>query len=265
VGTVSDHRQNRPIRQASGEQRGQNGRRESAAIALPCAPAMPSFQLISAHTCPFVQRSAITLNSKGIAYDTRYVDLTNKPQWFLELSPTGKVPLLLVRDDEREMVLFESAVINEYLDEITEGSLLPSDPLLRARHRAMIELASACIADAWRMGVAASEAESRAAVDALRAKLARFEAELVGPFFTGPELALVDTASIPMLQRAAWTNELRPELEVFAGLPKVRAWLDAAEQLDAVRRSTVADIRELYRDYLAGRADSWAGAAVSSS
>ncbi|MFO7566006.1 MAG: glutathione S-transferase family protein [Enhygromyxa sp.] len=228
---------------------------------------MPSFQLISAHTCPFVQRSAITLNLKQVEYETRYVDLGDKPAWFLELSPLGKVPLLLVREgereDQREIVLFESAVINEYLDEVTEGSLLPADPLLRARHRGMIELASACIADAWRMGVATSEADSRAAAEALRGKLARFEAELVGPFFTGEELSLVDTASIPMLQRAAWTDELRPELEVFAGLPRVRGWLEAAEQLDAVRRSTVEDIRERYWDYLAKREGSWVGAAVS--
>lgn len=223
---------------------------------------MPSFELISAHTCPFVQRSAITLNYKGVAYETRYVDLDNKPEWFLALSPTGKVPCLIVRDGEREIVLFESAVINEYLDEITEGSLLPADPLLRARHRAMIEFASACIIDGWKMGVAASEADARAAMTALQTKLARFEAELVGPFFTGSTLSLVDTASIPLLQRIEWTLELRPELDAFAGLPKVRAWLEAAEQLDAVRRSTVEDIRERYRAYLAGRADSWVGAAL---
>jgi len=222
---------------------------------------MPSFELISAHTCPFVQRSAITLNVKGVPYQTRHVDLTNKPEWFLELSPLGKVPLLLVRDGERQIVLFESAVINEYLDEITEGSLLPADPLLRARHRAMIELASACLVDCWKMGVA-PEADARAAAAALQGKLARFEADLVGPFFTGSELSLVDTASIPLLQRIEWTVELRPELEVLAGLAKVRAWSDAARQLDAVRRSTVEDIRDRYRAYLAGRPDSWAGAAV---
>ena len=208
---------------------------------------MPSFQLISFPTCPFVQRSAITLNFKGIAYETRYIDLTNKPEWFLAISPTGKVPVLVVREDDgREIVLFESAVINEYLDEITEGSLLPADSLVRARHRAMIELASACLGDAWRMGTATSEAEVQGAVDALRGKLGYFERDLVGPFFTGGELSLVDTASIPMLQRVAWTGALREGLDVFAGLPKVRAWLDAGEQLDAVRRSTVADVRDQY-------------------
>jgi glutathione S-transferase len=222
---------------------------------------MPSFQLISATTCPFVQRSAITLNYKRIPYDIRHIDLTNKPEWFLALSPTGKVPVLVVREDDREIVLFESAVINEYLDEITEGSLLPSDPLLRARHRAMIELASACVVDAWRMGVAPTEAEVRSAVDALRAKLAFFESDLVGPFFTGADLSLVDTASIPMLQRVAWTN-VRPELDAFAGLPKVRAWLEAAEQLDAVRRSTVEDVRDLYVAMLAKRGG-WMFAAMT--
>lgn len=215
---------------------------------------MPSFQLISFPTCPFVQRSAITLNFKGVTYETRYVDLNDKPQWFLELSPTGKVPLLVVRDDEREVVLFESAVINEYLDEVTEGSLLPSEPLLRARHRAMIELASACLADGYRMGTAATEVEVRAAVDALRAKLAHFERDVVGPFFTGTELSLVDTASIPMLQRIAWTNRLRPELDVLGNMPKVRAWLDAAEQLDAVQKSILADVPEQYVAMLVKRA-----------
>jgi glutathione S-transferase len=218
---------------------------------------MPSFQLISFPTCPYVQRSAITLNFKGIPYETRYIDLANKPQWFLELSPTGKVPVLVVREDDgREIVLFESAVINEYLDEITEGSLLPSAPLLRARHRAMIELASACIADAWRMGTASTEAEVKGAIEALRSKLAHFEKDFVGPFFTGTQLSLVDTASIPMLQRVAWTNALRPEVETFAPLPKMRAWLEAAEQLDAVRRSTVADVREQYVAML-GKRGGW--------
>lgn len=223
---------------------------------------MPSFQLISAYVCPFVQRSAITLNIKGVAYETRYVDLADKPAWFLELSPTGKVPVLIVTDKGREIVLFESAVINEYLDEITEGSLLPDDPLIRARHRAMIELASACIGDSYRMGVAATEEDSRSAAATLRAKLERFETELVGPLFCGSELSLVDTAAIPMLQRSAWTNEIRPTLDVFAGFPRVQAWLAAAEAIEAVRDSTVADIRERYRDFLAKREDSWVGAAL---
>jgi glutathione S-transferase len=223
---------------------------------------MPTFKLISSATCPFVQRSAITLEHKHVPYEIEFVDLANKPQWFLELSPTGKVPVLVVRDGEREIVLFESAVINEYLDEITEGSLLPRDPLLRARHRAMIEFASSAIADSWRMGVAQSRELAFAEAAALRSKLGRFEAEMVGPFFTGTELTLVDTAAIPLLLRTMWTVEPAPELAVFEGLPKVQAWYDAALELDAVARSAVPNVRELYREYLAKRPGSWVGSLI---
>ena len=221
---------------------------------------MPTFKLISAFTCPFVQRSAITLEHKRVPYEIEFIDLSAKPDWFLAVSPMGKVPVLLVEDGEREIVLFESAVINEYLDEITEGSLLPSDPLLRARHRAMIEFASVAIADTWRMGVAESKEAALKEAEALRSKLARFESEMVGPFFTGDSLALVDTATIPMLLRARWTEEIAPELAVFdASLPKVRTWLDTAAKLDAVQRSAVPNLRELYREYLMNRANSWVG------
>jgi glutathione S-transferase len=225
---------------------------------------MPTFKLISSATCPFVQRSAITLEYKHVAYEIEFIDLGNKPQWFLDLSPTGKVPVLVVREDDREIVLFESAVINEYLDEITEGSLLPRDPLVRARHRAMIEFASSAIADSWRMGVAESREEAFVHAAALRAKLGRFESEMVGPFFTGNDLSLVDTAAIPLLLRTVWTQEPAPELDVFEGLPKVQAWYAESIQLDAVARSAVPNVRELYRDYLANRSGSWVGSRIAS-
>ncbi|PRP94153.1 hypothetical protein ENSA5_41080 [Enhygromyxa salina] len=218
---------------------------------------MPSFKLISFATCPFVQRSAITLEHKRVPYETEFIDLAAKPAWFLELSPLAKVPVLVVRDGAREVVLFESAVINEYLDEITEGSLLPADPLTRARHRAMIEFASAAIADTWRMATASTREDALAHAAALRSKLARFEAELVGPFFTGEQLSLVDTACIPMLQRVGWTQDPAPELAVLDELPKVRAWREAALELDAVKKSAVPDLRERYDAYLIERGNSW--------
>lgn len=224
---------------------------------------MPTFKLISSATCPFVQRSAIMLEYKRVPYEIEFIDLNAKPQWFLDLSPTGKVPVLVVRDGDREVVLFESAVINEYLDEITQGSLLPRDPLLRAQHRMMIELVSSAIADSWKMGVAESREEAFVHAGTLQAKLARFESEMVGPFFTGSDLSLVDTAAIPLLLRTMWTVEPAPELGVFDGLPKVRAWYDTSLGLDAVKRSTVPNVRELYRDYLANRRGSWVGSLIA--
>src|SRR5881394_2023473 len=87
--------------------------------------------LVSFDLCPYVQRAAIVLAEKGLPFERIDVDLANKPAWFKAISPLGKVPLLKVGDE----VLFESAVIVEYLEETLDPALHPADPLGRARHR----------------------------------------------------------------------------------------------------------------------------------
>ena len=77
--------------------------------------------LISHKLCPYVQRAAIVLAEKGIAFERVDVDLSNKPDWFLRISPLGKTPVLLVDEEP----IFESAVICEYLDDLGGGSLFP--------------------------------------------------------------------------------------------------------------------------------------------
>ena len=56
----------------------------------------PSFTLISHPLCPYVQRAAIVLAEKEIHFEREDIDLANKPDWFLKLSPFGKTPVLLV-------------------------------------------------------------------------------------------------------------------------------------------------------------------------
>ena len=99
---------------------------------------MPNLTLISHNLCPYVQRTRIVPDEKSIPHVRRYIDLADKPDWFREISPLGKVPLLQIAG----AVIFESAVIFEYLDEVTPGSLHPDDPLQKAHHRAWIEFAS---------------------------------------------------------------------------------------------------------------------------
>ena len=87
-------------------------------------------KLVSHNLCPYVQRAAIALDEKGVPFERINVDLANKPDWFRTLSPLGKVPLLKVdRREGPEAVLFESAVILEYLEETLPGPLHPEDPL----------------------------------------------------------------------------------------------------------------------------------------
>jgi glutathione S-transferase len=215
---------------------------------------MPTYKLISFELCPFVQRATITLEEKAIPYAIEYVDLTAKPAWFLELSPTGKVPLLLVADDTGgQTVLFESVWINEYLDEVTPGRLSPSDPLQKAQQRAMTEFSSLAMHDTWRLMVTEDRTEFDEHRHELHSKLRHFEKNVIGPFYAGETFSLVDAATIPLLIRVGWMEEIMPEIELFAGLAKVRAWHDAALVRPSVQRSAVPDVRELFRDYVRGK------------
>jgi nitrite reductase/ring-hydroxylating ferredoxin subunit len=69
--------------------------------------------LVSHHLCPYVQRVSIALSEKSVPFDRVYIDLSDKPDWFLELSPLGKTPVLKYGNN----AIFESAVILEFLEE----------------------------------------------------------------------------------------------------------------------------------------------------
>ena len=103
-----------------------------------------NFELISFKICPFVQRAVITLLHKNIPYKVTYIDLASPPDWFKQLSPFGKVPVLKVDDQH---VIFESAIIDEFLDDAYPGKLLPSDPIQRGIDRSWIEFGSSLTLD----------------------------------------------------------------------------------------------------------------------
>jgi len=144
-------------------------------------------ELVSHHLCPYVQRAVITLTEKGVAHDRTYIDLADKPGWFAAISPLGKVPLLIVRnDDDEETVVFESAVILEFLEETRGSPLHPNDPLARARHRAWIEFGSAILNVIGRFYTAKDEAALTAEACKLGEMFQRVENELgAGPWFAG--------------------------------------------------------------------------------
>jgi RNA polymerase-associated protein len=91
--------------------------------------------LYSGTTCPFSQRCRLVLFEKGMDFEIRDVDLFNKPEDISVMNPYGQVPILV----ERDLVLYESNIINEYIDErFPHPQLMPADPLMRARARLML-------------------------------------------------------------------------------------------------------------------------------
>lgn len=154
-----------------------------------------TYHLISHHLCPYVQRAVIVLEEKGIAHERTYIDLADKPEWFAEASPLGKVPVLQTDGAS----IFESQVIAEYLDEVTEGSLHPEDPLERARHRSWIAFASETLnaIGAFYSAPAERFEEKRIALAGMFRKVAP---EVAGPFFEGDGFHMVDAAWGPVFR-----------------------------------------------------------------
>jgi len=198
-------------------------------------------ELVSFKTCPYVQRAAIVLHEKAVPFEITYIDQTNKPDWFLKISPFGKVPLLKVDDT----VLFESAVIVEYLDEVYPPRLHPADALRRAHNRAWIEFSSTLLSSQLQMLMSPDRIAFDTAATRFGELLDHLEAELgEGPFFNGTSLALVDCAFAPLFMR---TEIMEPYLGLgaFAQRPRIRAWSKLLLARDSVQRSVVPEYSEL--------------------
>jgi glutathione S-transferase len=199
-------------------------------------------ELISFKLCPFVQRSVILLLEKGIDFDITYIDLQQPPEWFLAISPFGKVPVLRCGDT----VLFESAVINEYIDETRPPSLHPIDPLLRAQNRAWIEFGSGLNMDIHGVMVATDAADFAAKCDKVKKELARVEDLLGdGPYLNGEAFSLADVAYAPTLMRLKLINQYYG-LDLMDGLLKLQAWADTLMARDSVPHSVVPEFAELF-------------------
>ena len=207
-------------------------------------------ELVSFALCPFVQRAVITLREKGVPHAVTYIDLDAPPDWFRAISPFGKVPLLRVG----EAVLFESAIINEYLDEVYPPRLHPADPLERARHRGWVEFGSSLLVDQYELLTAKTEGRYRDKVDALRHKLGRLDPELdgEGPFFSGADFSLVDAACAPFFMRQAIVQPLDPAL---VGLmpERARRWSDALLARPSVAGSVIEDFRPRFLAHYGGK------------
>lgn len=206
-------------------------------------------ELISFKLCPYVQRSVIMLTEKGVEFDTTYVDLSDKPAWFLALSPLGKVPVLRVGD----AVLFESAIINEYLDETHSPAPHPADPLRRAHNRAWIEFGGELLKNRHGMMTAADREGFDARKAQVTTALSRLESELgEGPYFNGAGFSLVDAAYAPLLIRLAVMDEVCG-LGLFESVPRVKAWHAALMEYPAVKASLFPGFMEDMAAYIRGR------------
>lgn len=211
----------------------------------------PKLTLISHTLCPYVQRAVIGLTEKGVPFERIDIDLANKPDWFLKISPLGKVPVLRVQTDDGEVALFESNVICEYIEETQGGARLhPQDPLQRAQHRAWMEFGSTILSELWGLETTGDPAVFDVKRKAVAAKFAQVERTLdKGPFFAGADFSLVDAVFAPIFRYFDVFDRLT-DLSVFADTPKVRAWRDELTKRPSVKSAVSADYPALLHAFL---------------
>ena len=208
--------------------------------------------LVSHLLCPYVQRAAIALHEKGVAFERVVIDLADKPDWFTAISPLGKVPLLRVpQPGGGEAILFESNVICEYLEETQPGVRLhPEDPLARAGHRAWMEFGSATLADLWGYETTRDADVFEQKRRALAAKFERVEAVLKnGPYFAGERFSLVDAVFAPIFRYFEVFDDIS-DSRVFDATPRVRDWRAALAARPSVRAAVVPEYAQHLRDFL---------------
>lgn len=222
----------------------------------------PSSLVLVSHTlCPYVQRVAIVLAEKGLPFERRTVDLADKPDWFLALSPLGRTPLLLV---DGAPPLFESAVICDYLDEAHAPRLHPEAALERARHRAWVEFASALLNAIAGFYNAPDDAALEIARQGLRQRFVQLESVLgAGPYFAGERFAIVDAAFAPAL-RYFDTLDTLGDWGWFDGLPRLQAWRRALAARPSVRDAVAPGYAARLEAFVARRGSALAARVVAS-
>lgn len=184
-------------------------------------------------------RVKIALHEKGLSYDRTTLVLANKDQKrpeFLKLNPYGKVPV--IDDDGR--ILFESCIINEYLDEkYPTPSLMPRDPYLRGRGRILIDYALNYIHEPYwalraEMLKAGSERDNAVAEEkrrSLRELMQYLEMDLADkPYFLGG-FSLTDIAIVPRALRMEAYGALPAP-----SLPRLAAWLERMKSRPSVKQ-----------------------------
>ncbi|KAI0090723.1 glutathione-S-transferase [Irpex rosettiformis] len=207
--------------------------------------------------CPFVQRTWITLEEKGIPYQYVEVNPYKKEKHFLEINPKGLVPAI----EYKGKALYESLVLSELLEEEFPNhtpNVLPKDPVERAYARIWIDYVAKSILP-WNMRlIQAQEADKQKdALDELNKALRTFAEKIKGPYFLGEQFSLVDIAIVPWVVRDYIITENRGFSREGVS-PKWKQYADLVEKRDSVlnTQSDKEYYAEIYGRYLRDEAQS---------
>lgn len=199
---------------------------------------MTTIQIFSSKACPYAHRTRLVLLEKGIDFTLTEIDLQNKPEWFADVSRYGKVPAI----KHGEHQLYESAIINEYLDEVFPNPpLLPRDSGIKAIARIWIDYANNRFVPAFSKLLRGKDAaEQQQGRQELEESLAYIEREALsqlsgeGSYWFGNTLSLVDLTFYPWFERLPTLEQYR-NFTLSSEHTRLKKWWDAVRDRDSVR------------------------------
>jgi glutathione S-transferase len=215
---------------------------------------MKDLTLYTFKLCPFAHRVRIALAEKGLNHEQIEIDLKNKPAGFAEISPLGRVPLLV----HGKSKIWESAVILEYLqDAFPNASLMPEDPADRAKVRLWIDFANARLFAATHRLIFTTDEAARQQLTADMIESVRIlEREGMrnglGPYLLGEQFTLADIAFYPWFEQAN-TLEKFSAFKMPEDLIGIRKWQKAVAARPHVMSCARSDnfYAQGYQRYLA--------------
>ena len=195
-----------------------------------------TLRLYSMRFCPYAERTRLVLAHYNIPHDVVNVNLKQKPEWFLEKNPLGLVPVL----EQGGNIIYESAICDEYLDEVYgKQSLLTSEPFERARQKIIVERFNKVIAPFY--SLLRKSGDLNEAINSLHKALDVFEELLTAKFFGGNTVGLVDYHVWPWFERFPLLSTLSgADVLPAARYPKLSAWVGHMEALPAVNTAKIS-------------------------
>lgn len=208
--------------------------------------ALPHLKLISFTLCPYVQRAMIVLNEKNIPFDIEYIDLSEPPAWFYDISPLEKVPVLLVDDEP----LFESMVICDYLDEITEGSLYPADAFKKATNRSWIEFGNDILNSTFEFITTGDDKRFKHLQTILVDRFEVLEEEISdNDYFNGETFSMIDAVYAPVFRYHHRIAQYE-DFGFFEDAPKIKLWGNKLLERTSVTKSVPQSYEQDMNQYI---------------
>ncbi len=200
-------------------------------------------KIVSFKICPFVQRVTALLEAKGLEYQVAYISLSDKPQWFLDMSPNGQVPVMVT---EGGVVLFESEAIIEYIEE----AYAPLEADVTLEQKALNRAWSYLAAKNYLVQCGSMRSRDAETLEEKSNKLGvafdKIEKVLGdGPFFGGEKIGVVDIAWLVLLHRAQIIKD-HTGYDFLEGRPKVQAWQRMIMATGLAQKAVAEDFEEAF-------------------